>query len=160
MLLYRLKMQNGLQLAIATRPRGGDWLCDEVRALAAEGINTLVSLLEKAESEELGLANEQAECQSAGIRFLNFPIPDRSLPHLKREFTKFVEQVVRELRQGRSVAVHCRAGIGRSALLAASVLIAMGFDFENALQIIQSARGCTVPDTQEQWEFLQDFKIN
>lgn len=157
--LYRLKMQNGLQLAITQRPRGGDWLCDEMRALAAEGIDTVVSLLEDGESEELGLANEQAECESAGIRFLNFPIQDRSVPRLRPQFKKFVEQLVVELRRGCSVAIHCRMGIGRSTLLAACVLVSAGVDPENAWLIIQTARGCSVPDTHEQRDFVQDFKI-
>lgn len=160
MQLYRLKMQNGLQLAIAARPRGGDRLCDEMRALAAEGIDTVVSLLEEVESEELGLASEQAECESAGIRFLNFPIQDRSVPRLRPQFKKFAEQLVAELRRGCSVAIHCRVGIGRSALLAACILVSVGVEAENALLIIQNARGCSVPDTYEQWDFVLDFKAS
>ncbi len=51
--------------------------------------------------------------------------------------------------------IHCRAGIGRSGMLAACVLVKAGLDPEAALQRVSEARGCPVPDTEEQraWVF-------
>ena len=48
------------RIAIAARPRGNDWLCDEVSAFSREGIDTLVSMLTDEEAEELGLEQESA----------------------------------------------------------------------------------------------------
>src|ERR1700743_3176736 len=45
------------RLAIVPRPRGGDWLADDLHALRREGIDILVSLLTPSEVEELGLTN-------------------------------------------------------------------------------------------------------
>jgi protein-tyrosine phosphatase len=132
-------------------------LCDELRALAAAGVNTLVSLLTNPESEELGLAEERVECDVAKIKFVNFPIEDRSVPRLNHEFAGFVNQLVDEVRQHRSVAVHCRAGIGRSALLVACILVRLGMSPAQAFTLIQEARGCAVPDTHEQKNFVESF---
>jgi hypothetical protein len=46
------------RLAISSRPRGGDWLEDEVRAWQQAGIETIVSLLTKDEIAALELAQE------------------------------------------------------------------------------------------------------
>lgn len=59
-------------------------------------------------------------------------------------------QLAEQARNGRSVTVPCRQGIGRSAVLAAAVLIATGIDAEDALRRVAEARGRPVPETAEQ----------
>jgi protein-tyrosine phosphatase len=65
-----------------------------------------------------------------------------------------VESVLAKLRSGINVAIHCRAGIGRSSLIAASVLKLRGMNVDAAFQEIASARRCAVPDTPEQREWV------
>lgn len=111
-------------------------------------------MLTNEEGEDLGLHEESQECRAAGITFLNIAIPDRSVPADKKEFLLTVERLAELVRQGRYVGVHCRASIGRSSVLAASVLIRVGWDAEAAFEAIESARGCPVPDTPEQKEWV------
>ncbi len=68
------------RLAIVPLPRGNDWLEDEVAAWQQSGLNVIVSLLESAETDELGLRQEAALCEAAGLEFVSFPIVDRSVP--------------------------------------------------------------------------------
>ena len=68
------------RLAIVPRPRGNEWLRDDLTALRRNGIDILVSLLTRAEAAHLGLEFEQAMCEAAGIEFRSFPIPDHSVP--------------------------------------------------------------------------------
>jgi hypothetical protein len=42
-------------LAIVLRPRGGDWLDDEVDRIKRAGVDVLVSMLQADEAAELGL---------------------------------------------------------------------------------------------------------
>ncbi|SRR5581483_329908 len=139
-----------IRIAIVARPRGNDWLCDEIRALSQEGIEVLVSMLTNEEAHELGLSSESLKCETAGISFLNLAVPDRSVPLDKDVFLNGVEQLEELARQGRYLAVHCRAGIGRSSMLAASILVRLGWEASQAFDAIESARGCSVPDTPEQ----------
>jgi len=138
------------RISIIARPRGNDWLSDEVSALSQEGIDTLVSMLTEDEENELGLTNEAAECGAAGMRFVNVVIADRSVPQDRGLFLRMVERLAELVREGHHVAVHCRASIGRSSLLAASLLVRLGWDANAAFDAIQIARGCQVPDTPEQ----------
>lgn len=47
------------RLAIMPRPRAGDWLDEEILDWRAEGIDIVVSLLEREEVIELGLERER-----------------------------------------------------------------------------------------------------
>ena len=58
---------------------------------------------------------------------------------------------------GRSIAIHCRAGIGRSSLVAASVLICLGTRPGEALRLIGNARGVPVPATDDQRDWVMAF---
>jgi protein-tyrosine phosphatase len=137
------------------RPRGGDWLEDEVRSLKSSGVDVVVSLLEREEIVELDILKEESHCLAAGISFLSFPIRDRSVPFSKQGAYEFAQSIVHLLEAGKSVVIHCRAGIGRSALIAASVLAIRGTPVEEAFERIESARGCHVPDTNEQREWVE-----
>jgi protein-tyrosine phosphatase len=138
------------RMAIVPRPRGEDWLFDDLRALKDNGVDLLVSLLTPQESLELGLTREAQHCSDLGINFLTFPIPDRSVPPSMADFSKFVQRVAFELDAGRTLGIHCRAGIGRSSVLAASLLLRYGYRPDAAFEAIASSRGCSVPDTPEQ----------
>ena len=78
--IYWLHLQEAGRLAIMPRPRAGDWLPDEIAGWEREGINVVVSLLERHEVVELELQQEPTFCQAADIEFVPFPIPDRSVP--------------------------------------------------------------------------------
>ena len=67
-------------LAILLRPRGGDWLEDEVRSWRQTGVDIVVSLLTAEEIADLQLAQEAELSQRHGVRFLSFPIADRGVP--------------------------------------------------------------------------------
>jgi protein-tyrosine phosphatase len=139
------------------RPRGADWLEDEVRALKRDGVDVLVSALEADEVAELELLQEEEFCRAVGIEFLSFPIPDRSLPGSVERFEAFIDSADRHLRTGKAVVVHCRAGIGRSTMIAASLLLRHGFSAAESFALLEKARGFPVPDTPEQREWVERF---
>lgn len=145
------------QLAIVPRPRGGDWLEAEVRAWQEAGIDAIVSLLVSTEEWELGLQREAEVSRAAGIRFFAFPIPDRQTPRSSEKMRDLTSQLSALLEGGHSVAIHCRQSVGRSALLAAALLIEAGISPDEAFERIERARGCPVPDTPEQRLWAERF---
>lgn len=155
--LYRIEGPWTGQLAILPRPRGGDWLRDEVQAWHDAGVDVVVSALEPEEVEELGLSDESDECHANGIEMVAFPIPDRGVPESVRAALALVRQLESRLNEGKTVAVHCRQGVGRSALLAASILALTGLAPATAFERIAVARRCPVPDTNEQRDWVNRF---
>lgn len=67
-------------LAISTRPRGGDWLEDEIRGWRSARVDSVVSLLEKDEEKQLELDDEGRLAKANGIQFISFPVVDRGVP--------------------------------------------------------------------------------
>jgi protein-tyrosine phosphatase len=146
------------RLGIMARPRSGDWLEDEIAGWETAGIGTVVCLLEQDEADELGLGEEEEFCRRHGIEFIAFPIQDRGLPKTLGETETLARQIALKLSNGTSVAIHCRAGIGRSSLIAACALVFAGFDAYSAFAAISKARGLTVPDTDDQRRWVTMFE--
>ena len=145
------------RLGIVPRPRGGDWLADETKSWRQAGIDRVISLLERDEEGHLDLEGEAEAAAASGVEFTSFPIPDRGIPASGDSAAELVSGVVDALERGRTVAVHCRQGIGRSALITGAVLVAEGQDVFTALRTIKESRGLDVPETAEQRQWLSKF---
>jgi protein-tyrosine phosphatase len=155
--IYWVQRPGPGRVAIMPRPRGGDWLEEEIRSLRGEGVEVLVSLLESHEVEELGLEREPEQSGKAGMEFLSHPIPDHGTPESLEAATSLILSLEERLRRGKSIAVHCRAGIGRSATIAAALLIEHGVPIPETLRLLGEARGFPVPETAEQFRWLEEF---
>jgi protein-tyrosine phosphatase len=145
------------KLAMAARPRGGDWLPDEIASWRSSGVATVVSLLEEHEERDLDLTAEWSEAEKQGLKFISFPIVDRDVPVSQSKLAKMIETLHRELAAGRSVALHCRQGIGRTGLVAACLLVGDGLGPQEAMDRLTSARGLEVPETEQQRRWIDDF---
>jgi protein-tyrosine phosphatase len=144
------------RLAIMARPRADDWLELDIAGWKASGVNLVVSLLEREEVSELGLQRESELCRASGIEFISFPIPDRGVPEAQPTL-EMARSIADGIASGRSIAVHCRAGIGRSSIIAACAMICSGIEAGEAIALIKAARGVIVPDTEEQRDWVVAF---
>jgi protein-tyrosine phosphatase len=143
------------RLAIAARPRGGDWLEDEATGWRGAGLDVVISLLEEQEAAELELAHERDIVESRNVHFISFPIPDRGVPASTSDALSLLRVVTDALERGKNVGLHCRQGIGRSGLLAAGALVTSGVPVEKALDVVSAARGRTVPETPAQLQWIR-----
>lgn len=151
--LYKVTNIESGTLSVMAKPVAGEWLRDEISGLRQFGVDRLVSLLELAEERELGLGDEGALCAEFGIHFSSFPIADRGLPDTQQA-RALAAGLLAEIRQGEHAAIHCRAGIGRTGIIAGAVLIAAEYSAADALALISAARGVAVPDTDQQLAWL------
>jgi protein-tyrosine phosphatase len=140
-------------LAVMAKPVAGEWIEDEFAGIARYGITDMVSLLERHEIRELGLTDAPALCAANGIAFTSFPIADRGLPASPGVFA-LVQEIGRRIDGGANTVIHCRAGIGRTGLLAAAVLVRHGYTAEAAFKLVSASRGVQVPDTAEQVDWV------
>jgi len=153
---YKVETIGGGFLAIMARPRANDWAEEEFAGLAEAGIKQILSLLEAHEEYVLGLEQEAQLSSDASIDFVSFPIPDRGVPSNVHALSELSHQIHLDVTGGKSTAIHCRAGIGRSSLVAAAVLLHVGISADEAFSRIQKARGLEVPDTPEQAQWLRE----
>ena len=156
--IFWIQSNPPVPLAIVMKPRPSDWLEDDLMRMKRDGIQTLVSLLEMDEAEMLALGEEGTLAKKIGMQFLSHPIPDVHVPPNFAAFQAFVADLASRLRTGEQIGVHCRGSIGRATVTAAATLIELGWTPKAALAAIQAARGCTVPDTQEQEDWILSYK--
>ncbi|MFL5329104.1 MAG: protein-tyrosine phosphatase family protein [Gemmataceae bacterium] len=144
-------------MAIMPRPRGGDWLEEEIKSWRLARIDVVVDLLTNEEQIELDLIDEEAVCRANGVEYVSFPITDRGIPTSREAFSELITKIAEQLASSKNVAIHCRQGIGRAALIAICVLVASGIEPATATKQVGAARGCTVPETPEQRRWIADF---
>jgi len=147
-----------VSLAIVLRPRGDEWLKDDLKNIKRSGVETLVSLLEPDEAEWLGLGEEGLIVEQMGMHFLSYPIQDVHVPASMTAFRTFISGLVEQLRAGERIGMHCRGSIGRAPLTAACTLIQLGWNTKDALAAIEAARGCSIPDTREQLQWILNYQ--
>jgi protein-tyrosine phosphatase len=138
--------------ALWDRDLGADLghLVDEYRAAV------LVSLIEDSELELLAIRDLAAKAESVGLELLRFPFRDAGIPASVDAGDAIVGAVLDAAFSGRNVVIHCRGGLGRTGLVAACCLVALGFDPADAIVHVRAARSGAV-ETRGQEQFIHAF---
>jgi protein-tyrosine phosphatase len=130
--LYTLKLDMG-SITMMPKPPGANQLSAFSSFLASQPIHKVVSLLQINEAISLGLEFEETQFDKQGIEFINFQIKDHNVPQFILPFNQLVKILAEDLNQGKNIAIHCYAGIGRTGILAAALLINLGESVDSAL---------------------------
>jgi protein-tyrosine phosphatase len=156
--IFSVAVNGDIKLGVMARPSGGHRLQDEIRSIRDQGFSVLVSLLTDAEQRELELEAEGELCEELDLIFGRLPIEDMRVPALDEQ-TIAVLAKLREFRSaGNSIAIHCRAGIGRSPMIAACVMLSRSCNVTSAFHQLSAARGMKVPETPEQREWAVAYE--
>ncbi len=107
--------------------------------------HVLVTLLErgqflKDEFRELEITDLLVRAQRVGIDTEWIPLPDGGVPVSLEQLLALVERVLTLVRSGRNVVLHCHDGLGRTALVAAACLTALGASTSEALNVVRRVR--------------------
>lgn len=126
---------------------------DQIRAW---GANTVITLIEPHEFEEMGVLNLGQEVRARGMEWLHLPIRDVSPPDNRFEHG-WAEHSLR-LREailgGSRVLVHCKGGLGRAGTVAALLLIELGLGPKDAIRQVRQAREGAI-ETREQESYVR-----
>ncbi len=141
------------KVGVCERPRGGNFLRDDMHHLRQLGVDVLVSALVDQEVERAWLLPAPEAATLAGIELVRIPTSNLGTPNLEDVFP-LLEQLAARVRDGHGVAAHCWAGVGRSPTIAASLLVLLGHEPEDAWTRITLARGRETPDTKEQTRWV------
>ena len=139
----------GGSTAAATRAR--------LRRLLEAGVNCFIDLTQPDE-----LAPYDAELP-LGVDYFRKPIPDHGIPQQPGQMAELLDCVRDALRSGRVVYLHCRAGIGRTGMVAGCLLVESGLPGDAAVDELnrvwqlsgRAALWPQVPETPEQTEYVR-----
>jgi ADP-ribosyl-[dinitrogen reductase] hydrolase len=137
---------------------------ERIHLLLQEGIDFFLDLTEEG---ELGSYEQYlATAGRSGIRYLRKPIRDHGVPQSAREMQEILDTLERALAEGRRVYLHCRAGIGRTNVVAGCWIASQCGAGDVALERLNRqwrdsprARSWpSVPETSEQGEFVRRWR--
>lgn len=136
--------------SLAGMPRPG--LLDDVEV-------NLSQLRELGISVVLGLEEEPVVpvgmFAAFGIEWFWLPTPDMGVP-TDDDAYKMTGRMLEEIGRGRAVAVHCRAGLGRTGTMLAAILIRSGLCAVDALEQVRRVQPRFV-QSEAQTTFLEQF---
>ena len=121
--------------------------------LKSDAVGAIVCLTEQF---EIRLKSSQyAEALDAGTvpcSVVPFEIREGGVPQDRDAFWSLANDIAKRLQSGEAVLIHCAGGVGRTAMLAVSVLLALGEPMRDA-EILVSQAGSIV-ETMPQIEML------
>ena len=144
-------------LLLSEMPGSEKSLMDWLAGAEARDTDLIVNLVQRDELSNISPEYLAYIESNEGIEVSGFPIADFSVPVDIERFHTLVEEVVRRLRSGQCVIIHCRAGIGRSGLFAAALLTTLGISSNDVLLSVKNAGGRF--ETEAQRSFLEDYQV-
>jgi len=141
---------------------GKQWdrdLAQDVAALKDFKISVVVSLLAQQELQHHGAGDIEVLLSQAQIGWYQFPISDFGTPSVEvtKRWTQTVPYLLQHLKEGKKMLIHCAAGYGRTGMMTAALLVAMGVDPEKAIALVRTARPGTI-ETPEQEAFIRNLQ--
>lgn len=131
----------------------------DIEALKEWGVNGVVSLIEPHEFKMNKVEELPKLLTDAGIWWLHLPIIDMEIPsqEFEDEWAVKGEQIRHALRIGERVAIHCYAGLGRTGMIAARLLVEMGMENEAAIKAVREPNSRRI-QTKRQAMFVRQIK--
>lgn len=131
-------------------------LAADLAAVAADGVRTLILLIEDGELRRWGDSAIVDKAADAGVRILRYPIPDGGVPTSLAVMDRILAQV-REGRAAGNVAVACMGGVGRSGTVAACALVTAGLSSADAIARVRRIRHPQAVETGAQVAFVAAY---
>ncbi|GLI69801.1 hypothetical protein VaNZ11_014502, partial [Volvox africanus] len=131
-----------------------DLRTDLARLRLVHGVHTIVCLLPEAELRYLKVRSYAAAVEEHGMEYLHLPIIEMAAPRDVSQAASVVDAVADRLQEGRTVVMHCKAGVGRAGMMAACVLVRLGVRVgpaEAIAAVRQHRRGAVESRRQEEF---------
>ena len=117
-------------------------VAEALDSLHQAGAEALVTLMPDEELARNGASQLPTLCAERGMHWFHLPVADEQVPQddFDQAWAQSCARIGELLQDGRSVAVHCKGGSGRTGLIAARILIDCGVPREEAVAKVRTLR--------------------
>lgn len=117
-------------------------VAEALDTLQAAGAAALITLMPAGELEQNQATELPALCAERDLEWFHLPVADEQVPldDFAAAWAQARERIAGLLGEGRSVAIHCKGGSGRTGLIAARILIDRGLPRADAVALVHALR--------------------
>lgn len=128
----------------------------DIQEIVDWGASGVVSLVEEHELSIAGVADLPDRLASAGLWWRHLPMMDMYIPEedFETEWQREGARIRNLLNHGSGIILHCYAGLGRTGLLAAKLLVEFGMEPEDAITLVRQTNKRRI-QTKEQSEYIR-----
>uniref|UniRef100_A0A3Q0RWV4 Cyclin-dependent kinase inhibitor 3 n=1 Tax=Amphilophus citrinellus TaxID=61819 RepID=A0A3Q0RWV4_AMPCI len=131
----------------------------DVEELQNQGVQDVFVFCTRGELNKYRVPSLLEVYQQLGFRVHHMPFLDGDSPELE-QCCQILEELQASLKNDRRTVIHCYGGLGRSALIAACLLLQLSFTMtpNKAIEILRQHRGGGAIQTVRQYNFLHEFR--
>lgn len=117
-------------------------LAQALHTLQQAGASGVISLMPATELQQNGADGLGDACGQLGLAWFHLPVADDRAPlaDFDSAWQAAAPDLLARLRAGQCLAIHCKGGSGRTGLIAARILIALGVPRSAAIAQVQALR--------------------
>ncbi|XP_053191286.1 cyclin-dependent kinase inhibitor 3 [Scomber japonicus] len=131
----------------------------DVEEMQSQGVQDVFVFCTRGELAKYRVPSLLDVYQQQGLTVHHMPFPDGDVPELE-QCCQILKELHVSLENNRRTVIHCYGGLGRSALIAACLLLQLSFTMtpNKAIEILREHRGGGAIQTVKQYNFLHEFR--
>ncbi|MDO6762960.1 protein-tyrosine phosphatase family protein [Agarivorans sp. 1_MG-2023] len=157
--VFAVDVSDSAQLLLTPCPgtKGVD-LSTSLQQLCYKNSPALITMMTKQELADNNLDDLPKHAVTYDMQWFHLPLADDTVPDAawEEQLQTLLPRFVQLLNNGMNLTIHCKGGSGRTGMLAARIMLAMGFELDDAIAKIKAQRpnAFTVP---AQLSYIQQF---
>ncbi|MGY5452439.1 phosphatase domain-containing putative toxin [Agarivorans sp. MS3-6] len=157
--IFAVDVSDNAQLLLTPCPgtKGVD-LSTSLQQLCYKNSPALLTMMTKQEMADNQVSDLPKHAVTYDMQWFHLALEDDTVPDQAWEdyFLIVLPRFVQLINSGVSLSLHCKGGSGRTGMVAARIMLALGFELDDAISKIKAVRpnAFTVP---AQLEYIQKF---
>ncbi|WP_427983768.1 tyrosine-protein phosphatase [Agarivorans sp.] len=157
--IYAVDVSANAQLLLTPCPGTQDAdLYSSLQELCHKNSPALITLMTSEELAENQLSELAKHAVTYDMQWFHLPIEDDSVPDeaWEERFQSVLPRFLQLLNNGMNLTIHCKGGSGRTGLLAARIMLALGIELDEAISKIKAVRPNAFSQAVQQ-QYIQQF---